>query len=504
MKPETYDIACKIGATTVVWVTCCFITGITAGLWSLLLTPVILFKRLRPLWIYLIPCMGGIVAGMSTIERDRLPTEGLHHAVAVVKGDMGDGYYDIMMIGFSDTVSAELSPCRVRTAAIFDKKPEVALSRGDTLIFTVGISDIENFKVSPRSRLGTAYRRGLRQVAAVYDRDYAVMRAPVGSGIIGWATRARESTVSRIDGLSISDDDKSVLAAMTVGAKGEVSAFAKGRYRRSGISHLMAISGMHVGVLYLLLSFLLRPMRQTYRGRISASVVTVAVLWAYAVISGMSPSVLRATVMFTLMAMRGNAPADGTSRYNVLFGSALLLLVFDPSLVYDIGFRLSYLAVLSIMFFVPKISSLIPDRSPIKRNRLLNILFMAAVITTVVQIFTMPLTLYAFGQVSTVSLLNNMTVALLASPLMILTVVYRFAPLHVIDHSIKYIFDVINDTLDITSSLPYAYIRDIEFPAGACIASFIVLLMIMVRTEMLYLRKNRYKALNDTPPQPHA
>ena len=141
--------------------------------------------------------------------------------------------------------------------------------------------------------------------------------------------------------------------------------------------------------------------------------------------------------MFTLIAMRGNVPSDSTSRYNVLFGSALLLLVADPTLIYDTGFRLSYLSVLSIMFFIPKIVSCIPDESPVKRNLLLNTIFMAAVITSVVQIFTMPLTLYAFGQISTVSLLNNMAVAILASPLMILTVIYRFCPMPVIDHSIK-------------------------------------------------------------------
>ena len=225
----------------------------------------------------------------------------------------------------------------------------------------------------------------------------------------------RSATVSHIDSLSISDDDKSVLAAMTVGTRGEVSAFAEGRYRRGGISHLMAISGMHIGVLYILLCFLFRPLRRSYRGRISASVAIVMILWAYALVSGMSPSVLRATVMFTLIAMRGNVPSDSTSRYNVLFGSALLLLVADPTLIYDTGFRLSYLSVLSIMFFIPKIVSCIPDESPVKRNLLLNTIFMAAVITSVVQIFTMPLTLYAFGQISTVSLLNNMAVAILAS-----------------------------------------------------------------------------------------
>lgn len=489
MKPESYHIASKISATTVVWVTCSFILGITAGLWALLVVPSVLFRRLRPLWIYLIPCLGGITAGLSTVERDRLPTEGLHRAVAVVQSDMGGGYYDVTMLGFSDTPSSEPSPCRVRTAAIFDKAPGTTLSRGDTLIFTVGISDIESLNVSPRSRLGLAYKKGVRQVAAVYDRDYAVLCAPLSTGLAGWAKRARESIVSRIDELSIGDDDKSVLAAMTAGAKGEVSAFAKGRYRRGGISHLMAISGMHVGVLYLLLCFILRPVARTYRGRISASIATVTVLWAYALISGMSPSVLRATVMFTFIALRGNAPANDTTRYNTLFGSALLLLVIDPSLIYDIGFQLSYLSVLAIMFFVPKIVSLLPERSPLRRNVLLRILFMAAVITTVVQIFTMPLTLYAFGQLSVVSLLNNMAVALLAAPLMILSAIYGFAPVPVIDHSIRYIFDVINDTLDITSGLPYAYIRDIEFPAGACMAAFVMLLLVMVKTEMAYVRK---------------
>lgn len=489
MKPETYDIACKISATTVVWVTCSFIIGITAGLWALLAVPVVLFRRLRPLRIYLIPCMGGVVAGLSTIEYDRLPVEGLHDAVAVVRSDMGGGYYDATVIGFSDSLSAEPSPCRIRTAVIFDREPNVTFSRGDTLIFTVGITDIEKLNVSPCSRLGVAYRKGLRQVAAVYGRDHAVMRAPVSSGLAGWARRVRESTVSHIESLSISEDDKSVLAAMTVGARGEVSAFAEGRYRRGGISHLMAISGMHVGVLYLLLCFIFRPVMRTYRGRISASVAITAALWTYALISGMSPSVLRATVMFTLLAMRGNAPTADTSRYNVLFGSALLLLVADPSLVYDTGFRLSYLSVLAIMFFVPKIASLLPERSPVRNNILLKTLFMAAVVTSVVQIFTMPLTLYAFGQLSTVSLLNNMAVALLAAPLMILAVIYRFCPVAVIDHSIGYIFDVINDTLDMTSKLPYAYIRDIEFPAGACIAAFAVLFLIMLKTEALYVRK---------------
>ncbi len=491
MKPETYDIACKISATTVVWVTCSFILGITAGLWALLVIPVVLFRRFRPLWVYLVPCIGGMAAGLSTIENDRLPTEGLHEAIAVVRNDMGDGYYGVTMLGFSDTLSAGLSPCRVRTAAIFDKKPDATFSRGDTLIFTVGVTDIESLNVSPRSRLGVAYRKGLRQVATVYDRDYAVMCSPVSTGLAGWAKRVRSATVSHIDSLSISDDDKSVLAAMTVGTRGEVSAFAEGRYRRGGISHLMAISGMHIGVLYILLCFLFRPLRRSYRGRISASVAIVMILWAYALVSGMSPSVLRATVMFTLIAMRGNVPSDSTSRYNVLFGSALLLLVADPTLIYDTGFRLSYLSVLSIMFFIPKIVSCIPDESPVKRNLLLNTIFMAAVITSVVQIFTMPLTLYAFGQISTVSLLNNMAVAILASPLMILTVIYRFCPMPVIDHSIRYIFDVINDTLDMTSGIPYAYIRDIEFPAGACIAAFAALFMIMVKTETLYMRRTK-------------
>ena len=136
--------------------------------------------------------------GLLSVERERLPTDGLHDAMAVVERDMGEGYYTADFIALSDSVSSPLLPCRARLAVVFDKAPDTLLSRGDTLIFTVGVTDMERLSVSPRSRLGMAYKKGMRQVATVYDRHYAVSYAPVERGLVRWAAKVRRDAVSRI------------------------------------------------------------------------------------------------------------------------------------------------------------------------------------------------------------------------------------------------------------------------------------------------------------------
>ncbi len=491
MSPEFESISRKANAMPVVWVTVAYVVGLVAGLWSLLLLPVLMFRRLRVLWVCLIPCVGGASVSLLTIETERLPDEGLSRMVAVVDRSVGGGCYAVTVRALSDNVDV-LNPthatrCHVRAAAFFDKGTP-AFSVGDTLVFTAGVVELSSLKVSPGSRSGMLYKTGIRQLLTVYDDDYAILRAPVSGGILGMVSRMRGRWLGRLEASSLDKDDKGVLAAMLLGHREGVDDATGRRYSRGGISHVMAISGLHVGVIYMMAGFALAFMRRFRCGRIVRSVLIVTVLWCYALVSGLSPSVLRAVVMFSLLALRGGASPSDTRRYDALFGSALLLLALKPALIYDVGFQLSYMSVLAIFFFVPKIKALMPTwvfaAPPVR------VLSLAVVVTVTVQLFTLPLTLHYFGMVSVVSVINNIAVALLVTLLLVAGVIYLFTGLEVCDMVMGLIFRIINNVLDFTLGLPLSYVGGIEFPLWGCAAVFALIFIAMLRIEVAWQRRN--------------
>ncbi|MDE7355235.1 MAG: ComEC/Rec2 family competence protein [Rikenellaceae bacterium] len=490
MSPEFESISRKANAMPVVWVTVSYVVGLVAGLWSLLLLCVLMFSRLRALWVYLIPCVGGVAVSLLNVETGRLPDEGLSRMVAVVQRQIGEGCYQVdvrAVSGNADVLDmTRVTQCHVRAAALFDRGTPTFLV-GDTLVFTAGVMELSALKVSSGSRLGGLYKRGIRQLLTVYD-DYAILRAPACGGILRWASRLRGRLLGHLDSSLLSKQDKAVLSAMLLGAKEGLDDVTKRRYRCGGISHVMAISGLHVGVIYMMAAFALAFLRRFRCGRIVHSALVVLLLWCYAIVSGLSPSVLRAVVMFSLLALRGGASPFDTQRYDALFGSALLLLAVNPALVYDVGFQLSYLSVLAILFFVPKIKTLMPTW--LFAVRPVRVLSLAVVVTVTVQLFTLPLTLYYFGTVSVVAVVNNVVVALLATLLLMVGVTYLFTGFEVCDTIMVLIFRVINKFLDITLGLPVPCVGGIEFPLWGCAAVFAVVLFAMLQVEVAWLRRS--------------
>ena len=133
-------------------------------------------------------------------------------------------------------------------------------------------------------------------------------------------------------------------------------------YRESGAMHLLALSGLHVGLIYALLAWLLRPLGGHRTARLFRSGLILVFLWTYALITGLSASISRAVLMITFYELSGliSGDRDGLS---ALAGSALLLTLFRPEAPRDIGFQLSYTAVLSILLLHPRLSRLLQTRS---------------------------------------------------------------------------------------------------------------------------------------------
>ena len=201
---------------------------------------------------------------------------------------------------------------------------------------------------------------------------------------------------------NITGDEFAVLAALTLGYTDDLQPDLLKSYSATGAMHILSVSGLHVGIIYAVMLFLFGFLSKNQRQKIIKTIIIVLFLWIYAFITGLSPAVLRATLMFSVMTV--GVCLDWKSQiYNTIFASAFLILLFNPNLIFDIGFQLSYSAVLSIVFFQPQISVWFsPKQKAMKWGWSLIAVSLAA------QLGTAPFVLYYFHQFPNFFLLTNL------------------------------------------------------------------------------------------------
>ena len=202
--------------------------------------------------------------------------------------------------------------------------------------------------------------------------------------------------------------EQGLAEALLIGYKDDLDKRLQLSYSNMGVVHVIAISGLHVGLVYWLLLGLTRPLKR--RGiRVVRLVVLLAGLWGFGLLAGAGASVMRSVVMFSFLA--GAAVLDRRARvYNTLALSAFGLLCYNPFWLWDVGFQLSYAAVVSILLFYGPVSRLI-----LFSNKAIDFLWKMNVVTLSAQVFTTPLVLYHFHQFPTLFLLTNLVAVPLSS-----------------------------------------------------------------------------------------
>lgn len=184
-----------------------------------------------------------------------------------------------------------------------------------------------------------------------------------------------------------------VAAALILGNRSAITAEVREAYASTGATHVLAVSGLHVGLIYLGIAFLLNLFR--FRGknwRILKTLMIIAVIWGFAFITGASPSVLRAATMFSFITF-GSTLNQHTNIYNTLALSAFFLLCYNPYLIADVGFQLSYLAVLGIVSFQPFVY-----RLWIIDHYIGDYIWKMISVSLAAQLTTFPITLFYFHQ----------------------------------------------------------------------------------------------------------
>lgn len=481
MQLDLNYITDKIRLTSIVWVTLAFILGLICGVWVVLLWLLMAFRPVRLLWGYVVVAMLGALVAFSHTQPKQLPENAMCSVTAIVERTIGDDYLLMRLLGYKDSLNREFGASS-SVVVITEKHIAAKIHLLDTVLFCGYVENISNYSVDSRSRLGQLSKQGYRQFVTIYSA-FPIKVAPSsgwGLSLRGIAKYSSKRAVARLQTINLPPDDKGVLIAMSTGERSQITPTARSRYSLGGISHVIAISGLHIGVIVMMLSFVFGFVDYIYKGRLAKIVAIVLLLWAYAFITGLSPSVCRATLMFSLFALGSFGITSPMNKYNILFGSALILLLIDPGFLYDIGFQLSYLAVFAIMFFVPKLEALYTPK-----NRILRLFYLAAVITLVVQLFTLPLTLYVFGTISTLAVFANIAVTLFLPFILVFTLFYMVAPLPIFETVLGFIFKIINHVLDLTLSLKVAVVKDIEFGAlelGLAYLAYAVVLVVIIRS----------------------
>lgn len=224
--------------------------------------------------------------------------------------------------------------------------------------------------------------------------------------------RAQTFLVERYKEWGIREDVVGTLEALTLGYKADLDKDVKRHFARSGAAHVLAVSGLHVGIVYGIILALLtglgywKPLYEERKQQAIVSGVCIALLFGFAYVTGFSPSVTRSVVMCSVLELSYVFQRNRLS-VNGLLVAALVILACVPEDIYSVSFQLSFSAVLSILLFQPLID---PFVRPLKRGKISRYFVDLVSVSIAAQIGTLPLCLYYFHQISNWFILTNLVV----------------------------------------------------------------------------------------------
>jgi competence protein ComEC len=208
--------------------------------------------------------------------------------------------------------------------------------------------------------------------------------------LLAYAEMIRKHLLQALSNNGLSGDNYAVAAAVLLGYDNDMESNLKQDYIMAGAMHILCVSGLHVGIIYLVLNFLLGFLRNTKSNNILKTILLLFLVWLYAAITGLSPSVQRATLMISIFII-GNLFKRNRDTYNTLAVSATILLILNPFLLFNVGFQLSYAAVLGIITFHVPIYKLLYFK-----NSIIDKIWSITVLSIAAQLSTFPIATYYF------------------------------------------------------------------------------------------------------------
>lgn len=320
----------------------------------------------------------------------------------------------------------QLIPVKGKIILYFKKDSSLQLSYGSHIILQKSLQEIKN-SGNPG---GFDYKRyslfqGITHQIYLKADEFEILDGKKINWFNKFLFSTREKVLTILRQNIKSDKELGLAEALLIGYKDDLEQSLVQSYTNTGVVHIIAISGLHLGLIYWLLALLLKPLKKRRRLQWMRPVLIITGLWLFSLLAGAQPSILRSALMFTCIVL-GESLSKKTSIYNTMAVSAFILLCINPFWLWDVGFQLSYAAVLSIIVFMRPVYNWFYFK-----NKLLDGVWKLNAVTIAAQILTVPLGIYHFHQFPNYFLLTNFAAVPLSSAIVlgeILLCVISFIP----------------------------------------------------------------------------
>ncbi len=321
--------------------------------------------------------------------------------------------------------------------------------------------------------------KGIHTQGYVKKGNWKVISSGEGSRITAVALDIRSYFLKIFTDNSISGDEFGVVAALLLGYTDKLDADLMKSYANTGVMHVLSVSGMHVGVIFIGLNFLLAFLDRKKWGKLTKALLLIIFIWMYAAITGFSPAVCRAAAMITFVIV-GKSSGRYTNIYNTLAASALFLLLINPLYIADLGFQLSYISVIGIVMLQKPISRLwYPRKWFMKQVWLLISVSIAA------QLATLPISIFYFHQFPNYFLFSNLTIVPFAN-----IVIYNgilvlfFSPITaiagILAKILTFLLWSLNSIISFIDSLPYSTSQGLMINVSEVLIMYFFLVFIIL------------------------
>ena len=292
----------------------------------------------------------------------------------------------------------------------------------------------------------------------------------------------RQHLLGKFSRLTADDEQYAVLAAMTLGDKSAISKDTRETYSITGASHVLALSGLHLGIIYMLLTHLM----PTRRRRWYMQLAVVLAVWAFAFLTGLSTSVVRSATMISIYALF-SLRSGRLSSVNILAFAAFIMLLFDPTCLFDISFQLSFMAVFAILLIMPLTEHYVSNAF-LQRHAVVRWLWGTVAVSCAAQIGVAPLVAYHFGRFSTYFLLTNLIVLPAVTVILYAALLFLVTSWTLVGQLMLTVVGWLNQSLDGIARLPMAsidgiYLSEVQVALCYLVIACLYLCLLILRPD---------------------
>ncbi|MBK5278784.1 MAG: ComEC family competence protein [Bacteroidia bacterium] len=306
-------------------------------------------------------------------------------------------------------------------------------------------------------------------------------------GFLFYSQQARTWASLKMKEFVHGGQEQAIALALVLGVRDGLDNDLQNAYSASGAMHVLAVSGLHVGILYWIILLLLKPIRSVSYSPWLIAIISLVCLWAYAFITGLSPSVLRAVTMFSFVAL-AKPFSRSTNIYNTLAASAFILLLYDPYIIMSVGFQLSYLAVIGIVYLQRPLYNLWDPQ-----NKFLDWCWSISCVSISAQIATFTLGLLYFHQFPLYFLFSNLfvipgSILVLALGILLFAVSFLSPFALVVGWLLEWSIKIVNMGVFAVEDLPYSLISGIYLTTFQCwlLMATIVTIILLIKFKRFY------------------